>query len=508
MITEIAEQPLATEKANVKADEIDFAYLTGFQPDVLPDAVSETNDIDEDDDLDPEEHRTIRGLISSPFSKIALVGGAGLFGFLLVGLFMNSVMSSSAKPLDAKSGGKDANAVVASTLDPKDAEIAKFKTDLALGSQLSAGKSKTLRPSVLPKSDSKLDAKDKDKPETNAAKSGDRTLESPVVVSNLSAPPLASAPIYPVRQIMSPVEPMMMPSRIFAASSPAEIKNPAEEWQRLASIGSYGNLAAPSEMPKAIAPNPAIASNVSTQSLVIEKPRSDSLTSYLAQSEKSLQTTSANTLLVGTTARASLKTALVFSTDGNRAIGSAPGLIPKFIVTLQEAISTVDGKVAIPANASLIVVARPLDAKSGLSELDVVGIVINGRELTPPANAITIRGADGAPLIADKYFDRGSEISGMDVGTFLTSALAEVGKLTNSPTSTSSISTLGGSSTVNTAPPPNYLGAALSGGFGILSETLNRRSQQALEEIKTRPNVFFIPAGKELQVFVNQSVTF
>jgi hypothetical protein len=508
MITEVAEQPLATEKVNVKADEIDFAYLTGFQPDVLPDAGGETNDVDEDDDLDPEEHRTIRGLISSPFSKIALVGGAGLFGFLLVGLFMNSVMSSSAKPLDAKSGGKDANAVVASTLDPKDAEIAKFKTDLALGSQLSAGKSKTLRPAVLPKSDTKLDGKDKDKPETNAIKSRDRALESPVVVSNLSAPPLASAPIYPVRQIMSPVEPMMMPSRIFAASPPAEVKNPAEEWQRLASIGSYGNLAAPSEMPKAIAPNPAIASNVSTQSLVIEKPRSDSLTSYLAQSEKSLQATSANTLLVGTTARASLKTALVFSTDGSRVIGSAPGLIPKFIVTLQEAISTADGKVAIPANASLIVVARPLDAKSGLSELDVVGIVINGRELTPPANAITIRGADGAPLIADKYFDRGSEISGMDVGTFLTSALAEVGKLTNSPTSTSSISTLGGSSTVNTAPPPNYIGAALSGGFGILSETLNRRSQQALEEIKTRPNVFFIPAGKELQVFVNQSVTF
>ena len=510
MITEVAEQPLvdvkATEKANVKADEIDFAYLTGFQPDVPPDTGGETNDVDEDDDLDPEEHRTIRGLISSPFSKIALVGGAGLFGFLLVGLFMNSVMSSNAKPLDAKSGGKDANTVVASTLDPKDAEIAKFKTDLALGSQLSAGKSKTLRPSVLPKSDTKLDAKDKDKPDPNAARSSDRTLESPLM-SNLSAPPLA-APIYPVRQIMSPVEPMVMPSRIFAASPPAEVKNPAEEWQRLASIGSYGNLAAPSEMPKAIAPNPAIASNVSTQSLVIEKPRSDSLTSYLAQSEKSLQAISANTLLVGTTARASLKTALVFSTDGSRVIGSAPGLIPKFIVTLQEAISTADGKVAIPANASLIVVARPLDAKSGLSELDVVGIVINGRELTPPANAITIRGADGAPLIADKYFDRGSEISGMDVGTFLTSALAEVGKLTNSPTSTSSISTLGGSSTVNTAPPPNYLGAALSGGFGILSETLNRRSQQALEEIKTRPNVFFIPAGKELQVFVNQSVTF
>ena len=36
-------------------DEIDFAYLTGFQPDVPPDAGSETNDVDEDDDLYPEE---------------------------------------------------------------------------------------------------------------------------------------------------------------------------------------------------------------------------------------------------------------------------------------------------------------------------------------------------------------------------------------------------------------------------------------------------------------------
>jgi hypothetical protein len=503
MITEVQESPLAT----AKTDEIDFAYLTGFKPDIPPDA--EPNDIDED--LDPEEHRTIRGLIGSPFSKIALVGGCGLFGFLLVGLFMNSVMSSSAKPITDKSTDKEANAIATATLDPKDVEIAKFKTDLALGSQLS-GKSRTLRPSALPKPDPKLDPKSdlkvdlKDKSDANTAKFDDRTLDSPVM-SNLSAPPMLSAP-FPVRQIMSPIAPMAVMPRNLAA--PVEAQNAGEEWQRLASIGSYGNLAAPTELPKAIATNPMISSNVSAQSIVIEKPRSNSLTSYLAQAEKSLQpvATPANTLLVGTTAKSTLKTAIVFSTDGSRTMGSTSGLIPKFIVTLQETISTADGKVAIPADAALIVTARPLDAKSGLSELDVVGIVINGRELTPPPNAIVIRGAEGKPLIADKYFDRGSEISGMDVATFLTSALAEVGKITNSPTSTSSISTIGGAATVNTSPPPNYLGAALSGGFGILSETLNRRSQQAIEEIKTRPNVFFIPAGKELQVFVNQTVTF
>jgi hypothetical protein len=478
--------------ANV-SDEIDFAKLTGFQPDINSTDLA-INDFNEAPD--PEQHRTIRGIVSSPFSKVALVGGAGFLGFLLVGLFMNSIMSpSSAKQLTATS---DEKLALTPTIDPKDAEIAKFKTDLALGSQLSGGKLKTLSPTNLPKSVSKIDPKDKS--ETIPAKPADLLPIAPV--RNLAVPPVQAIPM---QQVMSQPVPVALPPRNFSASQP-EAKDPAEEWQRLASIGSYGNLAAPTEMPRAIAS--PIAASTSTIP-PIEKPPVNSLTNYLAQAEKSLlRTTSTNTLLVGTTAKAALKTSVVFSTDGSRIIGSAPGITPKFIVTLQEPITTSDGKPVIPADAILIVTARPLDAKSGLAELDVVGIAIAGRELMPPANAITLRGAEGAPLVADRYFDRGSEISGMDAATFITSALAEVGKLTNSPTTTSSISSIGGSATVSVAPPPNYLGAAISGGFGILSETLNRRSQQAIEEIKTRPNVFFIPAGKELQVFVNQTVTF
>jgi hypothetical protein len=499
MITEVQEP----QSVSV-TDEIDFAQLTGFQPDVNHDADLAIDDFSEDPD--PEQHRTIRGIVGSPFSKIALVGGVGSLGFLLMGLFMNSIMSpSNAKQLTARSS--DEKLALTSTADPKDAEIAKFKTDLALGSQLSAGKSKTLRPSNLPKSDALASKGDsKDKLEANSVRSADLPTVSPV--RNLSAPPLE--PI-PMRQVMSQPTPMMLPPRNFAASPP-EAKNPVDEWQRLASIGSYGNLAAPTEIPKAIAVSPVAtnsANNSNSASPPIEKPPLNSLTSYLAQAEKSLPSaTPANTLLVGTTAKAALKTSVVFSTDGSRIMGSASGIIPKFIVTLQEPITTADGKPVIPADAVLIVTARPLDAKSGLAELDVVGIAIAGRELIPPPNAISIRGAEGSPLVADKYFDRGSEISGMDVASFITSALAEVGKLTNSPTTTSSISSIGGSATVSVAPPPNYLGAAISGGFGILSETLNRRSQQAIEDIKTRPNVFFIPAGKELQVFVNQTMTF
>jgi hypothetical protein len=145
---------------------------------------------------------------------------------------------------------------------------------------------------------------------------------------------------------MSPIAPMAVMPRNLAA--PVETQNAGEEWQRLASVGSYGNMAAPAELPKAIATNPMIASNVSAQSIVIEKPRSNSLTSYLAQAEKSLQS-------VATPAKSTLKTAIVFSTDGSRTMGSTSGLIPKFIVTLQEPISTADGKVAIPAEAIALI---------------------------------------------------------------------------------------------------------------------------------------------------------
>ena len=162
------------------SEEIDFAQLTGFQPDVNHDAGLAINDFNED--TDPEQHRTIRGIVGSPFSKMALVGGVGSLGFLLVGLFMNSIMSpSNAKPSLANNDDQQQQLFLNPMVDPKDAEIAKFKTDLALGSQLSSGRPKLPRPSNLPKSDA-LNSKgdSKDKLEANSVRSADLPTVSPV----------------------------------------------------------------------------------------------------------------------------------------------------------------------------------------------------------------------------------------------------------------------------------------------------------------------------------------
>ena len=490
--------------------EIDFAQLTGYIDDEPSLDATEIAEFES-----PEQHRTSQTIISSPFSKVALVGGAGILGFAVVGLFVNGIMSTNSKQAAATVDKDPKNLVSASSLDPKDAELAKVKTDLAMGSQVS---SKPKNPSNLLSSDLQRNSLDpKDKVANNSSVNPANSNLQPVVPpsqlpppppSNLTTVPIDPEPVRPpVRQVMSPMPVTFSPQSFNPVVQPA---NSLEEWQRLASIGSYGSVTSdPSRSVAGISNNQVVIPNNQVASANpsprIEQP-SNSLTNYLARSQSSTQARIPNnTLLIGTTAKASIKTPVVFAPTGNLASGNG---VPKFIVNLDEPILTVDGRAVIPAGALLIVTVRPLDAKSGLSELDVVSISINGKEFTPPTNAITIRGAEGSPLVADNYFDYGSQIAGMDLSTVLITAAAEVGKLTNNPTNTSSISTVGGFSTSTTTPTPDFIGAAVSGGLGYLSKALIARNLDSTKEFATRPNVFYMAAGKQVQVFINQTTTF
>lgn len=495
--------------------EIDFAHLTGYVDDQPSMVASEFTEFDS-----PEQHRTSQSLVSSPFSKVALVGGAGILGFAVVGLFVNSIMSTNVKQAAASVDKDTKNLVASSSLDPKDAELAKVKTDLAMGSQV-ASKPRTtgnllssdLQKNGLAPKDKAVDAS------VNSTNSNPQPIVPasqlpPPAPSNLTAVPVEPEPVSPpVRQVMSNRSPVIVSSLNTPVLPPT---NSADEWQRLASIGSYGSVASDSKsvatMPnyqnnqvvvpnsQVVVPNNQVVATASSSR--VEQP-SNSLTNYLAKTSQAR--VAANTIVIGTSARASIKTPVVFAPTGSLASGNG---VPKFIVTLDEPISTTEGKAAIPAGALLIVTVRPLDAKSGFAELDVVSISINGREFTPPSNTFTIRGAGGSPLVADNYFDYGSQIAGMDLSTVLITAAAEVGKLTNNPINTSSISTVGGFSTSSSTPAPDYVGAAVSGGLGYLSKALIGRNLDSTKEFSTRPNIFYMAAGKEVQVFVNQSTTF
>lgn len=199
-------------------------------------------------------------------------------------------------------------------------------------------------------------------------------------------------------------------------------------------------------------------------------------------------------LQVGTQARAQLVTPLVWaktdSTEGE-----------KFVVQLSEPMAN------LPQGTTIVFQVAAV-SESGLVQLKATSLVVNGQEYVLPPEAISVRGQSGQPLIADKWGDKGPAIASGDVTAFLFGSLSKVGEVLNQPDVQQSINSSSdsfSSSTTTKNRRPNLLGAILEGGFGPLTDQILQRNDQAIQEIISRPNVWYVRAGESVQVFVNQS---
>ena len=283
--------------------------------------------------------------------------------------------------------------------------------------------------------------------------------------------------------------------------------DPNKEWADLAQAGIYGSvpatiLASSSNTPL---PPPPIVSSLSLRPPDTLTPSSlpsstlglPSLSTYASSNSGSKK------LRIGSTATATLINPIAWLPDGKDA---AFGNSSKFIVRLDESLKGVEGDVVIPSGAELVVAVRSLDPKTGLADLTALQVIINNQEYAPPAGSITVRGESGRPLIADKLQDKGRDIAAGDMSLILFGALSKVGEIINQPNSATSVAN--GNTTVSSVSnSPNILGAALQGGFSILAQQQQQRNQQWISEITSRPDVRFIPSGRRLQVFINQSIT-
>jgi len=543
---------IETESIDTENNDLSFAELTGYQE------VSPTfNDLEISELNKPENNRTVPTLTNNPYSKMALVGGVGLLLFTVVGFVLTSMLSTPpstiSKPVVADN---EKNILNLNSPDQRDIEIQKFKTDLALGNQTQPNLSLPQKTNNLPLVSDKLVAPTK----SNLPNKLPTPSPAP---QKISAAPLISSPPTVVNS------PQVLPQRIFTtnrsivvtptptpnslprdiSSVPPVLVNPQEQWQTLANVGSYGtvpvdntlsnpivpqNPIAPqnpivttslsptrptlSQNPFAIANRPTLSQNpfavanrptlAQNPFAIANRPTQNSITP-ISQPQNLVQDSAvSNTpinfpnnqppkLLIGTTATASLKTPVVFSTLVS---GS-----PKFIAVLDEPLLATDKSVVIPAGASLILTGQLLDPKSGLAELIVVSVSIDGVETIPPASAIVVRGSEGIPLIADNLTDSGQSLSA-DLSSFLLSGVTEATRVANNPTSTSFNSSLGGFSTSTVTPTPDIGNAALFGGFNFLTKTLTQRNEETRRTAATRPPIYYVPSGKRVQVFVNQTI--
>jgi Bacterial conjugation TrbI-like protein len=209
------------------------------------------------------------------------------------------------------------------------------------------------------------------------------------------------------------------------------------------------------------------------------------------------------TLLVGTSAKGSAVTPVLWGAGAN---GAA-----KFLLKLDEPMLDGNNRQAFPAGTQFVVTAKPAATNIGLAELEVVSVIIQGMEFAPPSGSITIRDDQGGLLIGEDYFKRDEQIANRDIMSVFTGALGGVGRILNQPVSTVSSSvngTVANTTNVVTNREPNILGGVLEGGFQNLSTVWSQRNQQAIQELTSKPNVYQIPKGRAVRVFVNQSMTF
>jgi hypothetical protein len=215
-------------------------------------------------------------------------------------------------------------------------------------------------------------------------------------------------------------------------------------------------------------------------------------------------------LTVGNQAQGKLTTPVIWAdSKSNNVTTKSDQSTEKFIVQLAEALTDEEGFVTLPAGTTIV--ARVVDInESGLAQLEATQVVIDGQEYILPSGAISIRGTEGQPLIASKWGNKGA-IASHDATAFLFGSLAKVGEVMNRPDVESSTSTSGysfSSSTTTRSSSRNLLGAVLEGGFSPLTKQILQRNERNLQEMLQRSDVWYVRAGKNVQVFVNQSFEF
>ncbi|MBE9137382.1 hypothetical protein IQ254_09200 [Nodosilinea sp. LEGE 07088] len=482
-----------------------------------------------------------------PVPKLVLIGSALVPVFALAGVFIvgsrqgdapgTATTTPEADPTEAQPQTVEAE------LEQARAEIAALKAQMALEDQ-----------SVAQTTASGAPPRPTTTPSSPPAPVATPPRPTPQPVASAPPPTISARPASPAVSYPAPTRRLQpaatttafvsRPSAIPAVSTPAAVPaiDPAERWQQLAQVGSYGSLPLPEEtaesvpMPETVAqaqfayattlpPAPApvsipesTAAEGTPEFSTSEPPEIqeiDELDGFpVAASEADASSPAILTadearilqppatpasLVAGTQSSGSLTTPVILdsATDGNN-----------LLVVLSEPLVDSQGQVAIPAGGELVVQVEAV-SDNGLVQLSATQAIWHdqgqSRALVLPQGVIQIRGQDGTPLQAEAYDDIGPGIAAMDAGQFALGSIRRASELYTRPNTR--VETGNGTTVATTEnPAPNVLAGVLEGGTDAILDTITERNQRAIEELEQQPRIAYIEAGRPVQVFVNQSM--
>ncbi|MBE9216691.1 conjugal transfer protein TrbI [Plectonema cf. radiosum LEGE 06105] len=491
---------------------------------------------------DPQVGKTQQNFYSNPFAKFGAVGLVMLVVFGSAATVLNSIMSGSLKTAPTAQYSKQSKPKVEIADNQEENETGKLKAELALSTQ--AEKIKSVERAKSPKTTvSKPKVKPNKEPNlppvtrTTPTREPNLPVRTQIVSRQL---PLSQVPYIPrlqpqtVRYNSPPSTPAVRQFQPVAnkvskpISTPTEEKaDPMEEWSRISRLGSYGSSTITTnideqhkgstidtvtvEQQKPVIPSATLVSAVQTTQTL----NTDELEPLHSEEASIIGYQNNYQLTVGTFVDGKLLTPLIWSehfTSNNPNLKSKNNSkSEKFVIELQQPLTMGEGLVVLPPGSQVVAQINNV-ASGGFVELQATQVLINGEEYILPPNSITIRGTNGKPLIASRLNSNKGEIARRDAQIFAVGSLAKVGKVINQPKEEqiSTSSGFGGTNSFSSVrrSRENILGAVLEGGFEPLTQQILRRNQQALQKLQQQEDVWYVKAGTNVQVFVNQSFQF
>jgi hypothetical protein len=472
-------------------------------------------------------------IVTSPWSRLAIIAVPFGVGFLAIFLMLNGVFNPAPAPKIAQKPGETITATEQTQDDEGDGDA---RAKLALSDQEDElgriNKNKFDQPAPVPVSQTKKVVPSSSPSPQPAPRSVQNT--QPRRVTQTAPQQIRTYTQPPTRTSFSP-----RPSIGARTLTPLD---PLEQLNKLRTIGSYGKIAyteASTSKQSSLDPAQSQAQAIQNQpneqtdannfdqttpqnsSESIEKlrPRWQATSkvnkitlanNYLPQESQILQGKQTRYLTVGTFASGVLVTSLIQATVNNS--GQTQTQTPtsnntRSVARLQEDLRDNYGQVAIPSGTMLAVELALVDGGS-YAVAYVRAIIKDNTEYPISAGAISVTGVGGRPLIARRFQDRGGEIARNDLFGGAVSALGKVGEIMNQPDSEEEISDefTGRIRTRSSGNQRNLTGALVEGFFGNISQNLSQRNQRKNEEITSRPNTWFIPQGTKVTFNVNRSL--
>ena len=554
-----------SDKTDSDWNEVSFGKLLGFQDENQPHSEEETTSIQDSNPEvvnnqadavnpiethelfdSPHEGKTQPNFYSNPFAKFGAVGLVMLVVFGSAATVLNSIMSGSLKTATSTKYSPQSKPKVEIAQNPQERETGKLKAELALSTQ--AEKIKSIEGTKSPKT-----AVSKPKPKVNPTNKPFITSKVQVTPTRESSTPvrnqIASRPSRPTRV---PYIPRPKPQPLSVRYSPPRVVtqipkfqqkanrtskpiapklqekiDPMEEWTKISRLGSYGSsvITANSdkevsestidntiqEQPKQIIPS---ATLVKAADYTTQTSNNNELEPLHTEEAAIIGYENNYQLQVGESVDGKLLTPLIWSKHQSKNYfqqSKNKSKSENFVIELEQPLNTQDGFAVLPKGSQVVAQINQVN-QGGLVELQATRVVIDGKEYILPKSAIAIRGNKGKPLIASRLNSQKGEVARRDAQTFAVGSLAKVGKVLNQPKEQqiSTSSGFGGTNSFSSIRRnrENIFGAVLEGGFEPLTQQILKRNQQALQELRKQEDVWYVKAGTNVQVFVNQSFQF